>query len=174
MTVHRVFVVFVSGALLTLLPASANAQSQVDLPVSMGQKVRITVVDGRTLKGKVSGLTPQSIELAGTSISATDVQRVQLSDSVWDGAGKGASLGLLLGALAGVGAGMKFDSRDDTSSSDLVLGVGAGVVSGAILGSVVDAMRTKTVYRRAGAGPSINVSPIVSNAGKGAGVQVRW
>lgn len=175
MTKLRNFIIGISTAATLVIPARAFAETaQATPPVTIGQKVSITVNDGRTIKGTVSQVKPAAVEMQEINIPMTDIDRIRVRDSVWDGVGKGASLGLLLGAVAGVAAGAKWDSNNDTSSSDLVVGIGAGVASGAILGAALDALKTRTVYRRAATGTSIDVRPIVSASGWGVGVSVRW
>jgi hypothetical protein len=175
MTKLRQFIIGISTAATLVIPARAFAQTaQATPPITIGQKVSITVNDGRTIKGTVSEVKPAAVEMQGINIAMTDIDRIRVRDSVWDGAGKGASLGLLLGAVAGVAAGAKWDTDNDTSSSNLFVGIGAGVASGAILGAALDALRTRTVYRRAATGTSVHVRPIVSAEGRGLGVNVRW
>lgn len=182
MTVHRRFVVLVSCALLILLPAAAIAQSQGELPVSIGQKVRIDLHDGRTVSGKVSGLSPREIlmqsgdESTRTPIALADIRRVQERDSVGNGAGTGALILGLLGALVGIAGDSFSDSLGGKSSngSGFLAGVGIGLASGAAIGAGLDALSEKTIYERRETPMVVAVRPIVSAAGKGVGVQVRW
>lgn len=185
MKAHRGFVVLMSWAVLTLLPTVASAQARVEVPVAIGQKVWITVTGGKTIRGKVSRVTPSSIEVqsgdrndsgpAETSIALADILRVQESDSLKNGMGNGAIALGLLGGLLGAGA----DSIDSafggsSNGSYLMLGIGAGLLSGIGIGAGVDALRLTTIYQRPERGVSIGVRPIVSAAGKGVGVQLRW
>src|SRR5687768_17301698 len=102
MRAYRGFVIGISLAVALMRPSPAAAQpSSSSLPVLVGQKVRVTVADGRIITGRVSLLTPASIELAGTSIATRDVRRVQVPDSLRDGIEKGAVLCGLLGLTFG-------------------------------------------------------------------------
>src|SRR5687768_18476243 len=117
MSAYRGIVVVIVLAVALMRPSPAAAQqSGVNIPVAVGQNVRITVTGGRTVIGKVSGLTPESIELAGTSIKASNVQRVELSDSLGDGAGKGALILGLLGAFVGIAGDSVSDSLGGSTS----------------------------------------------------------
>lgn len=180
MTVHRRFVVLVSCAAFMLLPAAANAQSKAELPVTLGQKVRIDLRDGRTVSGKVSGVSQQEILVSGpdpmrTRIAVADIRRVRERDSLGDGAGKGAVILGLLGALAGIGADGLSDAFGNSSNGSYFLaGAGIGLASGAAIGAGLDALRLKTIYERQNSDMSVDLRPILSNARKGVGVQVRW
>jgi hypothetical protein len=177
MKAHPAFVILVSWAGLFLAPAAVAAQTlQISLPVSVGQKLKITVNDGRIVEGTVSELAPGSITLGGTRIPANDIQRVQERDSVGDGAGKGALILGLLGALVGIAGDSLADSLGGSSSngSGFLAGTAVGLAAGAAIGAGFDAAHQKTIYKRRDAGVSVGLRPIVSSAGKGVGVQVRW
>jgi hypothetical protein len=166
---------------MTALPAAVTAQTGQDsLPVSIGQKVTVTASDGRIIKGTVSALTPQAIELAGTRITVSDVRRVQERDSLANGAGTGALVLGLLGALAGIAGDSVYDSiggslgGSSSNGSGFLFGTMIGLASGAAIGAALDASHQKTIYERRDTKMVVAVRPIVSAAGKGLGVQVRW
>lgn len=194
MTVQRTFVVLASCAVLSLLPAAAIAQSRVDLPVAIGQEVRIDLRDGRTISGKVSGVSPQGIQLQSgdapgpdsmrTRIAVADIRRVRERDSLRNGAVYGA---VTLGLFAFLGASViaeSFDSawgnsayfvhRNSSGDAGVLALAGIGLVSGAVIGAGLDALRQKTLYERRETPMVVAVRPIVSAAGKGVGVSVRW
>ena len=54
-----------------------------------------------------------------------------------------------------------------------ITGALIGIGAGALLSYAIDAGKERTLYERE-TGMSFVVRPIVSNAGKGVGVQVRW
>lgn len=182
---NRGFITLMSWAALTLLPAAASAQAQDAVPLTIGQTVRITVGDGKTVRGKVLRVTPDSIAIqpgddadsrsTTTSFALRDILRVQKSDSLKDGAGKGAlALGLLGGLFGAAVDGLDSAFGGSSNGSYMLAGIGIGAVSGAAIGAGLDALRLTTIYKRPEGGTSIGVRPIVSATGKGLGVQVRW
>ena len=201
MGAYRRFIVVMSLAVVMVRPSPAAAQlssrdlSSSSLQIPVGQKVTVTTADGRIVKGQVLELSPATLNMGQggertTSLAIADVRRVQATDSVTDGAIKGAlSLGLI-GLLAGAWADAG-NAVEGLFGGSLVLLLGGepepikepkhyltgalvGVGVGALLGYAMDAGKEKTVYERGTLGVSVAVSPIVSAAGNGVGVQVRW
>jgi len=170
-------------------PAWAEAQTPaVELPIAIGQKVRVTSADGKVTTGTIQALTPVSFEIgegtARASLAMADVRRIQVPDSVTNGVVIGAlSLGLV-GAIWGATgdalgdavvdvANLIAPAKGDDSNHALTFAVG-GAAAGALLGYALDSAKMKTIYRREHGGVSVGVRPIVSAVGKGAGVSVRW
>jgi hypothetical protein len=188
MSAFRRFVLVVSSAAMLGLPALSAAQTRgTALPLAVGQKVSITTADGGVTKGTVGRVTPASIVLttAGgeVSLAAADITKIKVSDSVWDGAAKGAvSLGVLptlVAAFSCQHGGFIGPCRDGSLGNERsikpILAVAVGTFGlGALIGAGLDAVKTKTIYDRKTARPSVALRPIVSAAGKGLGVQVRW
>lgn len=197
----RSFIVVMSLAVVMVRPSPAAAQlssreSSIDAPpIAVGQKVSITTSDGRKTKGQVMGVSATTLDLGEggvitTSVAMTDVQRVQAADSVTNGVVTGALtvglVGLLAGSVADAGnaAGQVFGSafvillggepEPVRQTNHYLTGAVAGVALGALLGYALDAGREKTLYERQTPGTSVHVRPIVSAAGKGVGVSVRW
>lgn len=167
----------VAGVLISWPSLAASQTRGTDLPVAIGQKVSITTVDGKVTKGTIQTLTPASVVLADgngvVSLAAAEVTRITVPDSPWDGAVKSSLMSGLLGMAAGVlASSASFEKPDQTDY--LLKGAGAGLVIGAVFGGVFDALRAETVYERRDGGMSVSVRPIVSAAGKGVGVRVRW
>jgi hypothetical protein len=197
----RSFIVVMSLAVVMMRPSPAAAQlssresSTVGPPIAVGQKVSITTIDGRKTKGKVMGVSATTLDLGKgevvtTSVAMTDVQRIQVADSVTNGVVTGALTvglaGLLAGSFADAGntVGQVFggaftlllggEPEPVRQTNHYLTGAVAGVAVGALLGYVLDADREKTIYERQTQGTSVHVRPIVSAAGKGVGVSVRW
>ena len=154
----------------------------------------MTTADGRKVKGKVLSLSPTTMDIGGSgvpiaSFAIADVRRVQVADSVTNGVVTGAlSLGLtglLAGALADAGNAatdvvggfvlvlLGAEPPPVKQTNHYVTGAVVGVAVGALLGYAIDAGKEKTLYERE-ATMSVAVRPIVSAAGKGVGVSVRW
>ena len=165
-------------------PSSAGTPSGL-LPVAVGQKVSVTTADGKTIRGHVFGISPTTLDIGQggvvtTSLATADVRRVQVPDSVANGVWTGA---LTLG-LAGAVWGLLGDATSDLASGIFtgksagtnytLIGTLAGASVGALLGYALDSSKVATIYQRDTAGTSVAVRPIVSDAGKGVGVSVRW
>jgi hypothetical protein len=188
MSAKRGFVVLVLWVAVAALPELAVAQTRrFDLPLRVGQRVRITTDDGSKTEGTVIRLTPASVEIGDggvtrASLAVADVRRIQTADSVKNGVVIGAvSLGLVGGLIATVGAayGELFDSASTGSPYDIgagpfLIGAAAGATVGGLLGQVIDGARVKTIYTRPAAGITFHAGPILSNAGRGVGVRVTW
>jgi len=193
MKAYRGFIVVIALAVM-MWPATAAAQASIGwLPIDVGQKVTITTANGDTVSGRVVTLTPATVEIRDgntiRNLAVADVMRVQETDSVADGVFKGALLGglggLLLGGMAdaadaagqvaGGGIGLLFGVEPKPIKSAGHAGSGAitGIIAGALFGAMIDAGKEKTVFERE-AHMSVAVHPIVSNAGSGLGLSVRW
>ena len=201
MRANRGFIVMLSLAVTMALPTLAAAQSPgveapgVFLPIAVGQKVSVTTADGKIVKGQVLKLSPTTLdigkgEVLTSSLETADVRRVQVTDSVKNGVIKGALglglAGLLVGSFvdAGNAAGEIYGSffvvllggepEPVRPTHHYLTGAVAGVAIGALVGYALDAGNEMTIFERGKGGTSVAVRPIVSNAGKGVGVQVRW
>ena len=201
MRANRGFIVLMSLAVMLALPLRAAAQLSnaeapiVSLPVVVGQKVSVTTANGKTIKGQVLSLSPTTLDLGKgevvtTSLAIEDVRRLQSPDSVKNGIIKGAIgmglAGLLVGSISdGMQAtGEVFGSfflallggepEPIPPTHHYLTGAIAGVAIGALVGYAMDAGNEKIIFERGKNGTSVGVRPIVSNAGKGVGVQVRW
>jgi hypothetical protein len=157
----------------------------VNLPVAVGDKVSVTTTDGRKIKGQVLRLSPTTLDIGKgdgptTSLAIADVQRVKATDSVNNGMIIGAlsfgAVGATWGLLGDTGndflSGVITGKSSDTNYT--LIGTVAGVTLGAFVGYALDAGKEKTIYERGTVGMSVAVRPIVSAAGKGVGVSVRW
>jgi hypothetical protein len=199
--VYRGLIVVVSLAAVMMRPSVAAAQlSTRELPlaveqkVAVGQKVTVITQDGGKANGKVLSLTPTTMEISDGGrihrFEIAEVTRVQENDSTKNGIIKGAFWmglgGFLVGSLADAAnaAGDLFGSTfvlllggtppPINETNHAITGAIAGLAAGALFGYAIDAGKERTLYEREAAGLSVAVRPIVSIAGKGIGVQVRW
>jgi len=182
--VRRMWVVL--GLMLPMWPALASAQAAPFNPsVAVGQTVWVTSGDGRVTKGRVQSVMPAAVQLAAgrfqVSIAAADVRRIQVRDSWRDGAAKG----LVAGALVGTGIDQLANdctSQLPMSPTDCNSGVPSALVRdaligggvGAVIGAIWDAVKLETVFEGPAGGLAVQLRPIVSVAGKGVGVRLRW
>ena len=191
----------VAVAVMVTWPSLAAAQlssppsSSPDVSIAVGQKVSVTTTDGRMIKGRVLRLSPTTLdigegEVVARSLAMADVRRVQVGDSVKNGVIVGGLsfglVGLLAGSMADAGnaVGGVFgngfvvllggEPQPVPQTHNYLTGAVVGVAVGALLGYAMDAGKEKTIYERATPGKSVAVRPIVSAAGKGVGVSVRW
>jgi hypothetical protein len=138
------------------------------------------------INGTVEVVTPAAIEVGDgttrTSLATVDVSRIELEDSVKNGVVKGAIIGALVGSFLVVGGtAVDATARVYSGNGDFST-VGEGTESafyttvaiGALLGYVIDVGKVRTLYDREAGGLSVAVRPIVSKAGKGVGINVRW
>ena len=185
MRVRRSLICGMLGMVMWWWPAWAEAQAPpVELPIGIGQKVRITRGDGKVTTGTIQALTPGTVEVgkgaARASVAIADVRRIQIPDSVTNGVAIGAlTLGLvggLWGAVGDVGTDLVVEltgTKSDDSSHVLMFAAGGAAV-GALLGWAIDAGKMQTIYKRENSGVSVGVHPIASPAGKGIGLSLRW
>ena len=196
MRAHRGFIVVMALVVVMARPSLAAAQlSNRGLGIAPGQKVLITTGDGRTTKGQVISLSPATVEIGeagvtSTSLAVADVQRVQETDSVTNGVIKGALTlglaGLIVGGLSDASSALTNGFGNSLvlllggqpepikQSNHALTGAIAGVAVGSLLGYALDSAKMKTLYEREDGGLAVAVRPIVSAAGKGVGVSVRW
>jgi hypothetical protein len=152
-------------------------------PLRTGQTVWVTDSAGRNTKGTVASASAGALTLrhrtGATTIAASDITRIDGTDSLANG--------LLIGTLVGGGAGGGFGAFAGSlwcEGSDgcvafgalVIAGVGAGV--GALCGAIVDSLheRPRRIYdagtRQPGA--RIVVAPMLTGSAAGLGGVVRW
>ena len=157
-----------SGLLFVLLSAvmasSATAQGSKSAAnwanlngVAQGSEIRVTLADGRTLRGFLQSVTADAVSINATtsqeSLARPDVRRVAVKKP--GHRGRNTLIGLAIGAGAGLAAGSGVDAKGATGG-DWLPNAGKFVLTpvGAILGTVIGvAMPTggwRDVYRVAG------------------------
>ncbi len=180
---YRSVLAAMSLAAMTVQPAMAGAQTpRFNLPVSVGQSVKVRSADGRTVDGKVQSLTLMTMELEAdgvrTAIAVDDVRRIRVHDSVGDGVAKGIALALPIALIRLLGdnqiKGFGGPYRANKSGSEAIVPMAAIVGAGGLIGGLIDSLRLTTIYQRESDGMAVSVRPLVSDAGKGLGIRLRW
>jgi hypothetical protein len=127
---------------------AALGQAQEARPVTVDDKVRLTLIDDQQFIGTVAGPPSQSLDILipGTGRQAFElgtIQRLERSEgfyrdgNVWLGAGIGALAGGLGGLLiAGYAQGISEGGQSTVSTgAAIAIGAGTGAIAGAIIGS---------------------------------------
>ena len=152
--------IFLPALLAATLAATAAAQQAKPITnwanlnrLAPGAEIRLTLANGKTLRGFMQRVTPESLAINATTsqetLSRQDIRRVALKRP--GHRGRNTLLGLAIGAGAGLAAGAGLDSQ--ASINDWFRNAGKAVFTplGAILGTVVGvALPTggwRTVYR---------------------------
>jgi hypothetical protein len=130
-------------ATLITAPLAASAQ-QVNIPVHVGQKVWVAGNDGWEMKGTVTRVTPEGIDVSGETnakhFDVTDIWRISTPDSLWSGT--------LIGA--GIGAVTALPGRTYRTSSAQASYAFSSVASYAVIGALFDRANEgkQVVYER--------------------------
>lgn len=149
----------------------------------LGQRVWATTREGRIVSGDVAGRSAASLTILAdgtrTDVAISDIQRLETSDGILDGAAIGTLSGGIPGAVFGGLLGAALCETDDNCALEAGLLIGAlGAGLGALAGAIVDSLHVgrRTLYERPGAPApaSLVVVPIVTRRGAGAGGVIRW
>lgn len=141
--------ILVSALLLpSVTPAQVGATSTGDWSalnaLTPGSKLDVKLKDGRTVKGKLSGVSDTALSLS-VKDKPIDLKRVDIS-TVHQTSAKSATKATLIGLGVGAGAGAaiglagssqsdSFDKLDHAVTAGLtVLGAGAGALTGYLIG----------------------------------------
>ena len=106
-----------------------------------GSEVRVTLASGRTLRGFVQGVTPDSLAINATTsqetLSRLDIRRVSLKRP--GRRGRNTLIGLAIGTGSGLVVGAVADSQWSKDGFDLVPNAGKMVFPplGALVGTVI-------------------------------------
>lgn len=139
-------------AAVLLLPSIASAQNRsastgdwsAISSVATGSKLYVKLKDGKTVKGKLSGVTDTTLSLSVKG-KPTDLRREDVQ-SVYSTGKKSATKATLIGMAVGAGAGAAigaaasagdegFDKFDQAATAGLtVIGAGAGALTGYLIG----------------------------------------
>lgn len=158
-----------------VLGASTAALAAPELPALLGKTIRVTLVDGRRVEGKVKQQTSDSIVVDAVRCATADVRAVEEGDGLTDGAVRGfiagAVVGILGGALASDAA-----AWDRTNHDTPEQGVARGLISGligAVIGAVIDHSH-KDYTTLVIIGAKTSVAPVVTLRSLGLTGTVRW
>ena len=154
-------------ALLTATLAAAAAAQQAN-PIANwanlnqlvpGSEIRVTLAAGKTMRGSMQGVTPESLSIATKASQETlarqDIRQVALKRR--GHRGRNTLIGLGIGAGAGLAIGAGLDSRYETHAFMDLRGcwplackavvTPVGAVVGAAVGVALPAGRWRDVYR---------------------------
>jgi hypothetical protein len=136
--------------LLALLAAAlaATAAAQQAKPIAnwanlnqlvAGSEIRVTLVNGKTLRGFVQRVTPESLAINATSsqemLSRPDIRRVELKRP--GHRGRNTLIGLAIGTGAGLALGAVVDSREGPGVMFPNVGKVVFSSAGALVGTVI-------------------------------------
>jgi hypothetical protein len=174
---------WVMGVLVLVSATSAAAQtgaatpdqsSPAPLNVSPGQRVAVTTSDGRVYWGAVRELSNSGLALvtkAGEqTLSRNQIRLIRHQDSLVNG--------MVIGGLIGTGAIFPLASLylggDETPEPGTAVGLLAvGAAAGVATGVLVDALRSRVLYR-AGAPVRTTIAATIAPRGGGVRLTVRW
>jgi hypothetical protein len=126
-------------------PATASFQG---LPIHafVGTVVYVTDDTGRRTKGTIAEFQPSAIRLAeGGRFEEASIRRIDVSDSVLDGAAQGALLGILPAVLI---TGDHCGSESCSTFGRLSAGGWAAILGGGAVGALLDSQVMRHAYRR--------------------------
>lgn len=149
--------------------------SLLGLPIhlAVGDTVYVDRDSGREIKGRVTEVLPTGFRLASSpELQMASVRRVEVTDSVWDGALMGALIAVVPAGLVMMG-----DCVDACSSHGGLTPAGFGIVAlGFGLGAGIDSSIMRVAYRRTGSKPAhhVLVAPVATPQERSVRVFVRF
>lgn len=161
--------------------------SAADGPLSElrpGQRAWVTMTDGRSHEGRVRRVDAGRLDLAlresQVSVSISDVRRIEVPDSLlngaaWGGLAGGAAMGTLSTVLVVAFCDIGDDCTGNAAGFVLAtaaLGAGLGALGGAIVDRFIDGRQI--VYESGSSGPEIGVAPLIVKRGGGLVGRIGW
>lgn len=140
----RILVFFV----VAIFGHSASSSAQAALPISVDQRVRLTIAGDSTRVGRVVSATAQSVRLADDDhdIATKNITRVELSRSQGSKAKKYAIRGAIISAAIGaISLGLQHDTVGEDGSSvgeAVALGAFSGGLFGGLIGGAIGATKS--------------------------------
>ena len=138
--------IFFAALAATILAATAGAQQDNTVAnwanlnqLVQGSEIRVTLTTGRTVRGFIQGVTPESLAINATTSQETllreDIRRIALKST--GHRGRNTLIGLGVGTAAGLALGAGIDSH--AGPGNWFPNAGKAVLSplGAIVGTVV-------------------------------------
>src|SRR6188768_153227 len=140
----RNFVLLVVG----IFGLSAHASAQASLPISVDQRVRLTIAGDSTRVGRVVSVTAQSVRLADDDhdIATKNITKVEVGRSQGSKAKKYAIRGAIISAAIGaISLGLQHDTVGEDGSSvgeAVALGAFSGGLFGGLIGGAIGATKS--------------------------------
>ena len=150
--------------------------------IGTGDHVWVELSDRSQVEGRIERISTDRLDLVTASgrrtVAATEIDRIDVEDSVLDGLWRGTAIG------AGGGLGLTVlatwvfcEGSCEPPETALVLVGGTmwGAGLGALIGALSDGLHVgeRTIYRR-GQQTSLTITPLVSARGAGVGSVLRW
>ena len=141
MTRNLVFIV------VAILGLSASSSAQASLPISVDQRVRLTIAGDSTRVGHVISVTAQNVRLADDEhdIATKNITRIEVSRSQGSKAKKYAIRGAIISAAIGaISLGLQHDTVGEDGSSvgeAAALGAFSGGLFGGLIGGAIGATK---------------------------------
>jgi hypothetical protein len=147
-----------------------------------GERVWLDLADRSQVEGRIERISADRIELltaAGRrSIAASEIDRIDIQDSVKNGTLIGGAIGAAGGVvLIAIAATVLCEGECDDDQHALMALAGGfwGFGAGALAGALGDALHVgqRTVYRR-GQSTSLTIAPVLARRGVGIGAALGW
>jgi hypothetical protein len=149
--------------------------SLLGLPIhlAVGDTVYVERDSGKEIKGQVTEVSPTGFRLASSSqFDLSSIQRIEVTDPVWDGALMGALVAVVPAGLVTLS-----DCSVSCSSHAGLTAAGWGIVAlGFGIGAGIDSSIMRVAYRRTGPSPThrVLVAPIATSQERSVRVFIRF
>ena len=169
-------------AIATIIPSVAFAQNvtvdALSTHLTIGQVVTITEINGNRSQGRITDLTGSTIVLRldsdeQRSLSASTVRRVDVKDSLLNGALIGFAAGAVPGAVFGNFVRLLCESESGRCDAAPVVAGAMFGAFGAGLGAGIDALIRRSVTVSPNH-PKISVAPLIEPRRRGLMMSVRF
>jgi hypothetical protein len=157
-------------------PEAVKALSAVKARVPAGDVVKVTDATGATIKGRMTSVTPDAVQVAAPGgvrrIAVEDVRHIQWRrpDALLNGT--------LTGAAIGAAPGIYWLIADPNECNGLCPEEYGLIAAGALVGALIDrAVRKEVTVYSAVANPRrrfVSIAPLVTKARAGASLTVRF
>ena len=138
----------IAWIVVAIFGLAANAFAQASLPVSIDQRVRLTIAGDSTRIGRVVSVTAQGVRLADADhdIATKNITRVEVSRSRGSKAKMYAIRGAIIsGAIGAISLGLQHDTVGEEGASvgkAAALGAFSGGLFGGLIGGAIGATKS--------------------------------